>query len=220
MKVSILLSSLLILCFCCTIGSAQVSGYMGNRLSVDYSFSLMKNYLGYDHKLRKVGKGWTYNQDVSLNYAVGRRVEMGVNYGFFKTGIRSGTDYGKISATALGLHYILFRNRIGHHGQYFRFNVQIISATYWAHNESLILNGDSPDYGAKGKFVRVGYAVGDRIILFKRLIINVGIRSGFVINTAGMKTESGQFFRSGNIRERLGYFQLVQGYIGLGFLLF
>lgn len=184
---------------------AQSPGYRGDRFSV--SLNGFANYALMYPNINNVNKGISFNYRISasLDYVLARRFSLGVAFHYWPTAFRyqkSCNDYingipnnfigkyyyyGKIKVFGLSLNPKIFlgKGSIAPLGNYIK--PEIIIAFYKVDNQIFGLSSMTgiPPFKNHSPYFDLGFGleVGRSFIFFNRMLFEIGLQGGVLINT-------------------------------------
>lgn len=186
MKKSIL-TSILLAVFYFSI-TAQVPGYLGKRLFVEYNpeYSIITDQ-------RKALSNIIHN--FTLDYVISRRIQIGLDYGLFNSQFFDRTDFYEgrtnVKGSVIGLHtYFYFGENLAPLGFHLGINYKHLRGTYWNPRIDSNVSENTWSYGFLWGYRRVFF---DRMTFNTHVGINFNIDANEVdINGFGNSTLTAQ----------------------------
>jgi len=217
---------LLLLIFTGFCSQAQVSGYQGRRLLLNYDEYFMSAPTGPNQNGNEGFTSFNLHNRVSIDYVLSRGLSLGVDYHFFKTCFQlpgASIDYidpsyggyntavletdgmlAHSSVTGIGIHLKkYFTNNIAPLGNYMEFGIidffQDVSYDkdkLQALNPDVVLNIPN-----QSPYSSVAFSIsyGKKSIFFNRLVLDYGMQSGIVFNGITPTIRQQEYYKDMNV---------------------
>lgn len=226
MKTNFFITVLLLLLIFINITKAQVSGYMGKRLTAKFD-TYTNIYIPFEGNTPD--NPFSTRKSAGLEYIVGRNVSVGASYIFGEGYFSSMGELGRMVNNGISLGTSIYSDEaLSPVGNYLRYEILYYKTDYriWASEfyEVIPQATKTRKTGDISSFV-MSFTWGQSTILFDRLNLSYGLQFGYRFGTiiSGILDDDEYSFKDESIQDiriRNFYHNLWGVHIGVGYLIF